>query len=217
MDTPYITHLTTDDFLHVYEPAEDSFLLIDALESELPSLQSQSPSIVVEIGPGSGVVITAVAMALGTKVQCLAIDLNDFACNCTKRTAFQNKASVEVVNGDLLGALRPHSIDVLIFNPPYVVTPDEELQDANNFDGDFNDSIIKSWAGGLEGRRIIDRFLNQLDNWLSPEGRAYLLVIKENNPDKIIQNLLEVGFLAKQIMQRKIRGEHLFVLKIERK
>lgn len=217
METPYTTHLTADDFHHVYEPAEDSFLLIDALESELPSILAQPPAIIVEIGPGSGVVITAVAMAIRSRAQCLAVDLNSFACNCTRRTAHRNHSSVEVVNGDLLCALRPCSIDVLIFNPPYVLTSDDELQSDHNVNGIINDSITKSWAGGSNGRRIIDRFLCQLDNWLTPEGRAYLLVLKENRPDEIIVNLGLIGFTAKRIAERKIRGEHLFVLKIERK
>lgn len=217
METPYTTHLTADDFHRVYEPAEDSFLLIDALESELVSLRVQCPALVVEIGPGSGVVITAVAMALGSSVQCVAVDINSYACDCTRRTASRNNASVDVVNGDLLGVLRPNSIDVLIFNPPYVVTPDAELQEANDTGSVVNECIVKSWAGGSCGRRITDRFLSQLDNWLTPRGRAYLLLIKENNPEEIIKNLGHIGFHAKQIAERKIRGEHLFVLKIERK
>jgi len=41
-------------------------------------------------------------------------------------------------------------VDVLIFNPPYVPTPDEELGTTD---------IVASWAGGSDGRVIIDRFI----------------------------------------------------------
>ena len=59
METPKYSHSD-----HVYEPAEDSFLLIDALELELPFLHSQKPLITVELGSGSGIAISALAKYL---------------------------------------------------------------------------------------------------------------------------------------------------------
>ena len=43
-----------------------------------------------------------------------------------------------------------------IFNPPYVPTPDDEVD---------RGGIAKAWAGGLRGRRIIDKVLAQVRMW----------------------------------------------------
>lgn len=219
METPYTNHLTADDFNHVYEPAEDSFLLLDALESELKYLRDRCPLVALEIGPGSGVVITAVSNALKSITACIGVDINTFACRATRKTAKHNGADVDVINGDLLQALRPHSIDILIFNPPYVLTPNEEIPHANISnnvtDGTvINTNIIKSWAGGTDGRIIMDKLFLQLDESLAIDGVLYLLVIKDNDPKKIIEDLKTLKFCAIIIAERKIRGEHLFVLKI---
>lgn len=49
-------------------------------------------------------------------------------------------------------------VDVLLFNPPYVPTLDEEAYGAQN-DAD----ITGAWAGGKDGMRITDMLLDQLD------------------------------------------------------
>ena len=221
METPYLTHITEDDYLNVYEPAEDSFLLIDALESELPSLQQRKPSVCVEVGPGSGVVITAVAKALNADnltTACFAVDINKHACKITQKTAKMNSAKlVEIITMDLLASFKPKSIDVLIFNPPYVLTPDNEIHlKTDNAKSDINADIIKSWAGGSDGRQIIDKLFLQLSSKLADNGCFYLLVIKDNNPVKIMSDLSEINFQSKVIAERKIRGEHLYILKIEK-
>lgn len=216
METPYLTHITAEEFNYVYEPAEDSFLLLDALEADLPLLIDAKPVVCVEIGSGSGVIITAVAKSL-CESACFAVDINLRACAITKRTAKINEANLQVINMNLLTAFRPNAVDILIFNPPYVVTTDDELTEDDGVNGGaFNANIKKSWAGGVDGRRIMDKVFDRLDCILAKNGLAYVLVIEENKPHEIIYKLKALKFNAAIVAERRIRGEHLIVLRIQR-
>lgn len=214
-------------FQNVYEPAEDTFLLLDALEKDLAELQHKNPPICLEIGPGSGVIISAVAKYLNYSNGYFAIDINPHACIATHKTALQNKVNVEIINMDLLSCFRNNSIDLLIFNPPYVPTCSEDVQpmpekhkfydvDAEKVYQKTNDEkmLIKSWAGGADGCEIMNKVLFNLNNILAPNGTFYLLLIKENKPEAVKTNLQNMGFQVKHVIDRKIRGEHLIVFKI---
>lgn len=216
METPYLTHITSDDYKYVYEPAEDSFLLLDALEADLDKIRSHRPAICTEIGSGSGVIITAVAKAL-PETACFAVDINPRACDVTTRTARRNEATLNVLNMNLLNGFRLNVIDLLIFNPPYVVTPDDEIDSQElSTDNAFNDKITKSWAGGTDGRLIMDRVFETMDTILSANGMAYILVIEENKPREIIANMKSQKLYGSIVAERRIRGEHLFVLRFQR-
>lgn len=43
--------------------------------------------------------------------------------------------------------------------------------------------ISVSWAGGKDGREVIDRFMPEVPRMLAPGGRLYLVCIKENFPE----------------------------------
>lgn len=212
METPLLSHLSVKDYDNVYEPAEDSFLLIDALEQDLTLLRSLNPSLCVEVGSGSGVVITAVAKALRGSCYCVAVDINPVACDITQRTARHNDADVDVVVTDLMSGFHwSHQIDVLIFNPPYVVTPSEEV-DGKGTHGD----LARAWAGGERGRQVMDRLFAKIPNLLSECGVFYLVAISENCPEDIRLEMNLLGFNMHIVKERKVRGEHLFVLKFTR-
>lgn len=47
---PRLDHLSSEDFLHVYEPQEDTWLLCDALLAEQSLLRASAPTLALEIG-----------------------------------------------------------------------------------------------------------------------------------------------------------------------
>lgn len=67
--------------------------------------------------------------------------------------------------------------DVIIFNPPYVATPLEELENAQKLKG-----IEASWAGGVDGIQVLREFFYQAINHLSDLGCIYILMISDNVP-----------------------------------
>ncbi|XP_043204069.1 methyltransferase N6AMT1-like [Amphibalanus amphitrite] len=211
MQTPDISHLTAADYDRVYEPAEDSFLLLDALEADLERLRARRPRLALEVGSGSGVVITALAAAL-PECLCLATDLSEAACRATWRTAHRNGVTVLPVRCDLTAALRPRlagQLDVVLFNPPYVVTSTEEVCASGG--------LAASWAGGERGREVTDRLLPQLPELLAPDGLFYLVAIRENDVDDLGAVMAGLGFDMCRVMSRRAGPEHLSVLRFERR
>lgn len=195
------------DFGDVYDPSEDSFLFLDALESEIDFLRSLKPLNVAEIGSGSGIIITAVATIFDNSCAFYATDINPEATKATSNTSFLNNTSVECLNMDLLRGFRNNAFDVIMFNPPYVVTESEEMTGSG---------INRAWAGGENGREITDEVLRNLQNWLTENGVCYMVILKENNIKDIKEIAGKFGFDCVVVKERKIVGEHLFVLKFFR-
>jgi len=211
--TPDTRHLNDGNlFEHVYEPAEDSFLLIDALEKDWNFIEDLHPRICLELGSGSGVVITALATAMGPRCLFMAADINPAACLATSATATRNGCSVQVVCSDMLQSMTARlrgSVDVLVFNPPYVPTSSEEVTQG--------DGISRAWAGGVAGREVIDRFLRVVPAVLSEKGCLYLLLEEANAPLQVTERLAEFGLKkSRKILARKAKNERLSVWAYQR-
>ena len=107
LPTPSTSHVDAD---RIYEPAEDSYLLLDTLSSEAetqfltqrfaehqpigPHREPNPSPLVFEVGTGSGVVlafVTAHAHAILGRADVIALgtDVNSFACKATKQTVAQ--------------------------------------------------------------------------------------------------------------------------------
>lgn len=203
METPYQNHIDKAEFDHVYEPAEDSFLLIDALEKDLEYLRLKNPMFCLEVGSGSGVVITAFGMAFPNTF-CMSTDINLKACALSQNTAKHNNVMLEAINMDLCGIFLDGKFDVIIFNPPYVVTESDECGGTD---------ITASWAGGINGREVTDRLLDMIPKKLAPDGTFYLLLIEENIPQEVIKIMSNYGYKSEVVIKRRVRNEQQLVLK----
>jgi len=61
---PKLGHLPRSTFEEVYEPSDDTYLMVDVLEAEREQLKALAPSICLEIGGGSGCLSAALASRL---------------------------------------------------------------------------------------------------------------------------------------------------------
>ncbi|PIC30667.1 hypothetical protein B9Z55_021834 [Caenorhabditis nigoni] len=187
----------------VYEPAEDTFLLIDAIEKDIKEIRSRQPKLVLEIGCGSGVVSTFVNQALGGNVTSVATDLNPHALDVTLETAKLNDIKIDVVRTDLFAGLENlvGKVDVLLFNPPYVPTEEEPKS-----------NIELTYAGGRTGRSTLDRLLPRVPELLSPRGVFYLVALHSNDIPSLLKEHAE-QMTASVSMERRCGIEHLYILK----
>ncbi|CAO1613536.1 unnamed protein product [Jaminaea pallidilutea] len=232
LPTPSLTHLSKEDYRRVYEPAEDTFVFLDALEQDADQLRAAAPRVVVEIGSGSGCVSAFIAHILGsTEAAFLCTDINPHAAQCSRRTGLANQAPLEPIVTDLLASLlaRPTGdsknkqqqlgvVDLLLFNPPYVPTTEEEEEQAQR-----QAALSGSWAGGSLGVNLLERLFDDADGLghgietiLSPGGSFYFIAIKQNNPEALVRRLGERGLTARIALSRRAGGEHLFVIAAQR-
>ncbi|ORX57768.1 S-adenosyl-L-methionine-dependent methyltransferase [Piromyces finnis] len=207
LPTPDLSHLTSQDYRNVYEPSEDTFLLLDSLEEDQEYIKQLKPKICLEIGSGSGCVITFLGQIVGKNSVYITTDINPEAAKITQKTGKQNNIKIDAINTDLVNGILPrleNSIDIICFNPPYVITESS----------DINSSLIAaSWAGGIKGREVTDRVLPYIPKLLAPGGSFYLLLIQDNKPQEIVEIMESYNLKYQLIKKRKAGIEQQFVLK----
>lgn len=121
--------LEKNDFDFIYRPNDDSYLFIDTLFMELSSLSKVDNLKIGEIGCGSGFLINNLInqiQKLNPSVQGLAVDINFDACYFTQKVALKYNLPITVIKSTFLEGVKNENLDVVICNPPYVITDPEE-------------------------------------------------------------------------------------------
>ncbi len=176
----------------VYSPAEDSFLLAEALDVG-------SGVSVLDMGCGSGFLGLVAAKTAG---RVLSVDVNQSALECTEQNARLNgSTNLEVRRSDLFSNIAG-SFDFILFNPPYLPTEEGEPRDA----------VSLAWDGGQSGRDVIDRFLADVSSYLNLGGRIYMLGSSLSDYEKTISVLESYGFQISLVARRKLDFEELVVM-----
>ncbi|MDO5831644.1 MAG: class I SAM-dependent methyltransferase [Methanobrevibacter sp.] len=168
--------INTDD--NVYIPAEDSYLLADNLEIK----PGQS---VLEIGTGSGIV-AMYASRLTDRIT--VTDINFDACMLAEKNFKANNIeNIEILFGNLFEVVENRKFDVILFNTPYLPTEDDEV---------LEDTINYAFDGGLNGRKVIDLFLNEVGNHLNDGGIVQMIQSSLSGNEETLEKFNQLGFIA---------------------
>jgi len=214
-----MTHLCAIEFRRVYEPSEDTFLLLDALEANFDDFAAKRPSLILEVGSGSGCVVTFLSKLLRDigPVFSLATDINPHAVRATQHTAMRNLISVDPIMTSMCDGTRLDGlVDVLVFNPPYVPTEIDEVILPSSSHRIHSESIIDAaFAGGPDGRYWIDIFMPQIPKLLSASGSCWMVTIENNRPQELMDWAhRQFGLQAEIVKKQKAGCEMLYILKL---
>jgi release factor glutamine methyltransferase len=172
---------------NVYEPAEDSFLFAE-------NLDVVEGSQVLDLGAGCGILgILAAKKAWSV----LAVDLNPYAIRCAKENSALNnvRGKMGFMQADLLTTFNANvRFDLVLFNAPYLPADESEAESW----------IGRSWAGGINGRQVIDRFISQAPSHLTPDGRILLMQSTLANVEETIDRFAQMGLKTTVEAERKL-------------
>jgi release factor glutamine methyltransferase len=187
----------------VYEPAEDSFQLAEAIDVK-PNDR------VLEIGTGTGI-IALECTRRGADVVCS--DVNPFAVELVKCNYSRNKSlltgSLDVRLGDLFTVVGENEkFDVIIFNPPYLPTKKEDLVSGSGW---FDIAV----DGGTDGLALTEKFINHLQGYLKKNGRAFFVFSSLSDRSKLENIISNAGFKAKVIVSRCFDDEQIDIYYIK--
>lgn len=142
-------------------PSEYTAALIQVLRCRADLVKGAN---VLEIGSGSGVVLAALG-ELGASSLC-GIDIEEDAVSCgiLLLDGLGHGELAEFHQGDMWQPVGERRFDLVVANLPHYPMTDAEVP-----------GRLTTWsAGGPDGRRLLDRFLQGLIHHLAPAGRAFI-------------------------------------------
>jgi release factor glutamine methyltransferase len=183
----------------VYQPAEDTELLLRALD--LMSVEDGQRA--CDVGCGTGIAGLALAKR-GARV--VSVDVNPHAVALARANARRNALAprVDAVRASLLAPLRG-PFDTVCFNPPYLPV-----------EGELGGELPKAWEGGTGGIAWAPLFLAGLHRCLAPGGRALVIVSSLGARQGFRALAATRGFTCETVASEKLPWETLDAVLLRR-
>ncbi|MCD4739905.1 methyltransferase [archaeon] len=166
----------------IYEPQEDSYLLAG-------EVGKRARGRVLDMGTGSGIQALTAEKSKGVN-SVTVVDMD------TEVISFVSSMRFEVIESNLFENVLD-KYDFIIFNPPYL--PNEPRDPQPCLDG------------GLTGREILDKFLENCSMHLEENGEILFVQSSLTDIKKTEKKLEELGFEYEIVAEQKIPWEKLAV------
>ncbi|AXI25785.1 methyltransferase [Methanofervidicoccus sp. A16] len=193
----------------VYEPAEDSILLMD----NLVDVRGKK---VLDMGTGTGIqTINAVKKGCDVAV---GVDINPYAVELSKENAELNGLEVgrevfffqsDLFKGmdRIMENLNIDKFDVILFNAPYLPTSQEEK---------LKDCINYAFDGGIDGRKVLDRFISEVGEYLKEDGIIQIVQSSLTGERRTFEMLKRYGFKGEKTAVMRFFYEEIQLITAKR-
>lgn len=175
-------------------PRPETELLVEEALEQISNLKSKISNI-LDIGTGSGAVIISLAKTLKAisyklKPKYYATDISNDALKIAKKNAKKHKVKINFIKSDLFNNISNQlKFDLIVANLPYLW---DKLPQ-------FEPKIALS--GGKNGLEIINRFLEEAKNYLSPKGA--IIIEFDPRQTQTIKNIAKNIYPDKKISLKK--------------
>jgi release factor glutamine methyltransferase len=172
----------------VYAPQYDTRILTSALYREPIGPGTD----VLDVGTGTGALALHAARR-GARVT--AVDISWAAVWTTRLNALLTRQRVTVRHRDLTTAVRGHTYDLVISNPPYVPSPS---------DGPRRRGRARAWDAGADGRALLDLICDTAPGSLRADGVLLLVQSALSGTDATLDRLTGAGLYAEVVDRARI-------------
>jgi methylase of polypeptide subunit release factors len=181
----------------VYKPAEDTYLLLRAIDDLLEIIDPRDIKDIAELGSGSGLISQRILERLG-HVRVIAVDISPYAIAETSRTLRSSPRAL-VVECDAGACIS--SVDLAVFNPPYL--PPSEL-----------DYLIRDECDGWYLKALVDpESMYRMCIEASRMARKALVTVYSSiSPIDLAECIRSRGFHIKSMLRLRSFFEEMIAL-----
>lgn len=173
----------------MYRPQGDTFLLADALRDAAVPPRPR----ILDLCTGTGALaVTAASMVADARVT--AVDVSARAVLSAHANARLRGVRIRALRGDLFTPVSGEKFDVVLANPPYVLSPTVPDQRRH--------TQARAWDAGVHGRTLLDRICARAPAALAPGGMLLMVHSALCSVEASLQSLRAQGLKASVIARR---------------